>query len=135
MLRIARQRARELGREVELREGDAHDLPFPDASFDSVVCTYSLCNIPDHRRALAEMSRVLRPGGRPILVDHIRSHVKLVLWFQKFIEFFSMRLEGEHMTRRPADLVEEGNFEIVELERLGVGGIVERAVGTSPCFP
>lgn len=61
MLEIARQRARDLQREVDLREGDAHDLPFPDESFDTVVCTYSLCNIPDPGRAVAEMKRVLRP--------------------------------------------------------------------------
>src|SRR5919197_4103889 len=47
MLNIARGRARELGREVELREGDAQTLPFPDGSFDTVVCTLSLCSIPD----------------------------------------------------------------------------------------
>jgi ubiquinone/menaquinone biosynthesis C-methylase UbiE len=89
MLQIARDRARELGREVDLREGDAHELPFPDESFDSVVCTFSLCNIPDVDRALAEMKRVLKPGGRLLLADHIRSAAKPVFWIQKLIEFFS----------------------------------------------
>src|SRR3712207_4170975 len=64
MHRIARIRAEELGVDADLREGDALQLPFADATFDTVVCTLSLCNIPDDRGAIAEMKRVLRPGGR-----------------------------------------------------------------------
>jgi len=73
MLAIAGARAGELGRVIELTEADAHALPFPDGSFDTVVCTFSLCNIPDERRAIAEMHRVLRPGGLLILADHVAS--------------------------------------------------------------
>src|SRR6266487_3348836 len=51
MLAIARSRAQELGRELELRLGDAQTLEFPDESFDTVVCTLALCTIPDARRA------------------------------------------------------------------------------------
>src|SRR6266704_1268569 len=61
MLELARQRADTLGRHVDLRLGDAHELDLPEASFDTVVCTLSLCGIADDRRALAEMQRVLRP--------------------------------------------------------------------------
>jgi ubiquinone/menaquinone biosynthesis C-methylase UbiE len=126
MLAIARKRAADLGREVDLREGDAHELPFGDESFDSVVCTYSLCNIPDTERAVAEMKRVLKPGGSLILVDHIRSQSKLVLWIQKLIELISVRVEGDHMTRRPFDQVVQQGFEIGERDRFRWGGMVER---------
>lgn len=128
MLEIARDRAREVGREVDLREGDAHQLAFPDGSFDAVVCTFSLCNIPDVERALSEMRRVLRPGGKLILLDHIRSRARPVLWLQKFVEFFSLRFEGEHMTRRPSENVEAAGFRIEQRERLGPSGVVERLV-------
>jgi ubiquinone/menaquinone biosynthesis C-methylase UbiE len=127
MLAIARRRATELGRKADLREGDAHSLAFSDASFDSVVCTYSLCNIPDPLRAVSEMKRVLRPGGKLILVDHIRSSSKAVFWIQKFIELFS-RLGGESMTRRPLEYVEAAEFEVRERNRLGFAGIIERLV-------
>lgn len=128
MLAIARERSQELGREIELRDGDAHQLPFADESFDSVVCTYSLCNIPDPQRALAEMRRILRPGGKVILVDHIRSASKPVFWIQRAVEFITRRLEGEHMTRRPAEYLEPSGFDVIERERLGSTGVVERAV-------
>jgi hypothetical protein len=78
------------------------------------------------------MKRVLQPGGRLILVDHIRSVVKPVFWFQKLVEFFSMRLEGEHMTRRPLEYVEELGFDIIERDRLGPAGVVERLVALKP---
>src|SRR5260221_13147402 len=64
MLEIARQRSKELGRVPDFRLGDAQALDFPDASFDSVVCTLALCTIPYHRAPAAEAFRVLRPGGR-----------------------------------------------------------------------
>ena len=73
MLDIARRRAGELGRPVELRLGDAQALEFEDATFDTVVCTLSLCTIPDDRAAVAEVRRVLRPGGRFVLLEHVRS--------------------------------------------------------------
>jgi ubiquinone/menaquinone biosynthesis C-methylase UbiE len=134
MLDIARARASEIGREVDLREGDAQQLPFADASFDSVVCTYSLCNIPDQVRAISEIERVLRPSGKLVLVDHIRSAVRPVFWFQKAIEFFTVRLDGDHMTRRPLEQVIASGFDVIERDRLAVAGIVERlvAVKTGP---
>jgi ubiquinone/menaquinone biosynthesis C-methylase UbiE len=128
MLEIAQTRAQDLRRDIDLWEGDAHSLPFPNASFDAVVCTYSLCNIPDPTLAITEMKRVLRPSGKLILVDHIRSAVKPVFWFQKAVEFLSLRLEGEHMTRRPLNNVQAVGFEILDRDRLGVAGVVERLV-------
>jgi ubiquinone/menaquinone biosynthesis C-methylase UbiE len=71
MLALARARAAELGRPVELREGDAQALEFADESFDTVVCTFGLCAIPDDVAAVAEMLRVLRPGGTLLLADHV----------------------------------------------------------------
>ena len=130
MLEIARRRAADLGRNVELHEGDAHSLPFEDGTFDSVICTYSLCNIPDPHRAVGEMKRVLRPEGRVILVDHIRSAAKPILWIQKAIELFSVRSEGEHMTRRPLEHVEAQGLDVIERHRSGPGGIIERLVAT-----
>ena len=128
MLRIATERAREVGIDADLRQGDAHNLPFEEDSFDTVVCTYSLCNIPDPERAVQEMMRVLKPDGKLILVDHIASSNRIVLAIQKAVEFFTIRFEGEHMTRRPRHQVEAAGLSIVESERRGRSDVVERLV-------
>jgi ubiquinone/menaquinone biosynthesis C-methylase UbiE len=73
MLEIGRQRANELGRKVDLRLGDAQALEFHDQSFDTVIITFGLCTIPDDRAAVTEAHSVLRPGGRLVLLEHVRS--------------------------------------------------------------
>ena len=131
MLEVARTKVRRLGRsDVELLEGDAHDLPFEDATFDSVVCTFSLCGIPDPALAVTEMRRVLRPAGRLVLVDHVRSTVGAFLLLQRGIELFTRR-EGEYMTRRPLEQVLAAGFRIEHHERVKAG-IIERVVATPP---
>jgi ubiquinone/menaquinone biosynthesis C-methylase UbiE len=131
MLEIARKRAADLDRDVDLLEGNAHRLAFDDESFDTIVCTFSLCNIPDPHQAVTEMRRVLRPGGHLVLVDHIRSSVTPIYWLQKGIEVISVRIDGDYMTRRPADIVEQLGFNVVERDRFR-RGIVERLVATKP---
>ncbi|MFJ8579948.1 class I SAM-dependent methyltransferase [Micromonospora sp. NPDC093277] len=131
MLDIARKRAADLGQEVDLRVADAQALPFADASFDTVVCTLSLCAIPDHRAAVTEMARVLRPGGRLLLLDHIGSNWWPVWAGQRLVELMTIRAAGEHMTRRPRSLLAAAGLEVVESERLKAG-TVERVYARRP---
>jgi ubiquinone/menaquinone biosynthesis C-methylase UbiE len=131
MLAIARQRATSLGRDVDLREGDAEHLPFGDASFDTVVCALSLCTIPNPGAAVAEMRRVLGPGGRLLLLDHIGSTWPPVYAAQWLLERLTIRSAGEHFTRRQLPLVEAAGFQIVETERLKAG-TVERIHAVKP---
>ncbi|GIF66145.1 ubiquinone/menaquinone biosynthesis methyltransferase [Asanoa ishikariensis] len=125
MLAIARRRAADLGHPAALREGDAEHLPFADASFDTVVCAFALCSIPDPRAAIAEMRRVLVPGGTLLLVDHIGSTWPPIHAGQWLLERITVPVAGEHFTRRQLPLVEAAGFEIVEDER-GKAGSVER---------
>lgn len=131
MLGIARRQAAALGHDVDLREGDAQALQFADESFDTVVCTLSLCNIPDDRKAVAEMKRVLRPGGRLLLLDHVPASSRLGRDVQWLLEQLVLRLEGEHLLRRPLEHVLAEGFEIERRERLK-GGIVERISARKP---
>jgi ubiquinone/menaquinone biosynthesis C-methylase UbiE len=131
MLAIARQRATDLGLRVDLHEGDAQAMPFDGNTFDTVVCTLSLCAIPDPRAAIDEMKRVLRPGGRLLLLDHVGSTWWPIWAAQRLAETITIRAAGEHMTRRQLPLVEAAGFEIVERARLKAG-TVERIAARRP---
>ena len=131
MLGLARTRAQELGRDVTLQQGTAHALPFPDAAFDTVVCTLGLCAIPDHEAALDEMVRVLRPGGRLILVDHVASSSRILRSVQWLVERITIPLAGEHFLRRPLHLVEARGLNVEQRQRFKLG-LVERLVARKP---
>jgi ubiquinone/menaquinone biosynthesis C-methylase UbiE len=131
MLEIARHRAAELHRCAELLEGDAQDLPFPDESFDTVVCTFGLCAIPDDHRAIAEMHRVLRPGGRLLLADHVPSTAGATRAIQWLLEKAAVPLAGEHFLRRPLTFLRAQGWDIQHAQRFKLG-IVERLVAGKP---
>jgi ubiquinone/menaquinone biosynthesis C-methylase UbiE len=131
MLAVARDRAKALGLDADLRVGNAEALEFGDASFDTVLCTISLCNIPDHRAAIAEMYRVLRPGGRLILLDHVASDRWWVRLAQRVLEQVTLRTTGDYQTRRPLPLVAAAGFSIDHSERSRLGW-VERLVAVKP---
>jgi ubiquinone/menaquinone biosynthesis C-methylase UbiE len=131
MLSIARQRAADLQIPADLRQGDAVNLPVEDASFDTVVCALALCSIPDPGRAIAEMHRVLVPGGRLLLLDHIGSSWPPVYALQWLAERLTILLAGEHFTRRQLPLVRAAGLEIVESSRLKAG-TVERIHAVKP---
>ena len=131
MLDIARRRAAELGRPVELRLGDAQALEFEDATFDTVVCTLSLCTIPDDRAAVAEVRRVLRPGGRFVLLEHVRSPVRAVRGVQRLLAPAFVRFGADHVLREPLEHVQAEGFSIELLERSKLG-LVERLVARKP---
>jgi ubiquinone/menaquinone biosynthesis C-methylase UbiE len=123
MLAVARDRARDLGVAADLRQGDAQALPFEDVSFDTVVCTLSLCAIPDDRAAVAEMHRVLRPRGRLLLLDHVGSTWWPLWLLQRLADVVTVRTAGEHYTRRPLTLLDDAGFEVVESQRLRAGTV------------
>jgi ubiquinone/menaquinone biosynthesis C-methylase UbiE len=134
MLAQARDRARQLGRTVELVEGDALALGLPDDAYDTVVCTFSLCAIPDDRQAIAEMCRVLRSGGRLLLADHVASTARWARAVQRLLELVTIPLGGEHFLRRPAEHVRAQGFQMERQERFKLG-IVERLVARKPASP
>lgn len=72
MRRQARERAEGLDVDITVVDADAEDLPYDDGTFDSVVASFVFCTIPDHRRALSEVARVLRDGGEFRFLEHVR---------------------------------------------------------------
>jgi ubiquinone/menaquinone biosynthesis C-methylase UbiE len=131
MLAIARERAAELGREVDLRVGDAQALDFPHDSFDTVIITLALCTIPDDRKAVSEARRVLRPGSRLVLMEHVRSPVLPVRAVQRLIDPLAVRFEADHLVRDPLDYLADQGFEIESVAR-SRWGIVERLIARKP---
>jgi ubiquinone/menaquinone biosynthesis C-methylase UbiE len=131
MLEIARRRADQLGRQLDLREADALDLPFPNACFDTVVSTYALCAVPDEGRAVKEMSRVLRPGGLLLLADHIAAGAWPIRVIQRLAEVATVPLQGEHFLRRPLLQVKAEGLGIERIERFKLG-LIERLAARKP---
>lgn len=131
MLERARARAARVGRAVDLREGDAQALQLPDACVDTVVATLTLCSIPDHVAAVAEMARVLRPGGRLVLLDHVGSPVRVVRAVQRLLDPLAVRLAADHLLRDPQDAVRRAGLVVDQLQRSKLG-IVARVVAHRP---
>jgi ubiquinone/menaquinone biosynthesis C-methylase UbiE len=131
MLAVARRRAASLGRAADLRIGDAQTLDFSDASFDTVVATLALSSIPNDRQALTEAWRVLRPGGRLLLVEHVRSPHRLVRTIQRILNPLSVRLHANHLLRDPLDHLEDVGFVAERVER-AKWGLMERVSARKP---
>ena len=136
MLDLAKARAREVGRDVDLQLGDAHALEFASESFDTVVVTLALCAVPDDRQAIREIARVLRPAGRFVWLEHVRSHIGPVRWVQRLVDPLFVRLEADHLLRDPIDHINQEPFVIERLERSRLGYIqrgVARPTGAPGC--
>jgi SAM-dependent methyltransferase len=93
-------------------------LPFDTGRFDTVITTWTLCSIPDSLRALEEMRRVLKPGGRYLFIEHGRAPAQRTAVWQDRLNPLWRRLTGGCNMNRPIDLlVQEGGFELEGLER------------------
>jgi ubiquinone/menaquinone biosynthesis C-methylase UbiE len=102
---------------IELRQAPAESLPFPDASFDAVVSTLVLCTVSDVPRALDEIRRVLRPGGKLIFIEHIRAD-GIAGGVQRVIRrpwrYFSA---GCNVDRATGDAMKDASFAFATLKR------------------
>jgi SAM-dependent methyltransferase len=102
---------------VEVVGLDGQRIPLPDATVDAVLCTWSLCTIPDPLAALAEMARVLKPGGELHFVEHGRAPDARVRTWQQRLDPLQQRLAGGcHLTRDIPALLAAGGFTVTELD-------------------
>lgn len=108
---LARRRSSAAGLVVELRQLSAERLPMPSGSFDCVVCTYTLCSVPDPSAALAEMRRVLRPGGRLLFLEHgLAPEASVTRWQFRLEPLWSRIAGGCHLTRDVPRLLRDAGF-------------------------
>lgn len=115
---IAHERAQALGAVVNLLRVSGESIPADAASFDSIVCTWTLCTIPNVYRALAEMRRVLKRDGALIFIEHGMSPEPNVARVQRALEPLWKPIGGGcHLARRPDALLTAAGFSLDTLEQ------------------
>ena len=116
MLARARRRAERLGKSVEFLQADLHRLPLPDGAFDYVVGSFVLCSLRDPVGVLAELARVLQPGGELRVLEHVRPRGK------RFARALS--LLAPHFAQPTWELFPQAGWELLEERDLDRYGLV-----------
>jgi ubiquinone/menaquinone biosynthesis C-methylase UbiE len=121
MLNIARKRAAKLSLEFSFALADAEALPFREKSFDTVVSSLSTCTFPNPANAVREMTRVCRPEGKILLLEHGRSDREwLGRWQDRHADKFATPL-GCHWNREPLHLVRKAGLKVNRARRVFLG--------------
>ncbi len=118
LARMARERARDLDLPLRVVEGVAEELPFSTAAFDTVVVTFTLCSVHDPEAALAEIRRVLAPGGHLLFLEHGLAPDPGVARTQRRLEPLWRRLAGGcHLTRPVTSGIVSAGFRLLAGDR------------------
>jgi ubiquinone/menaquinone biosynthesis C-methylase UbiE len=117
MLRRLQQKAREQAPLAKVLRAPAEDLPFEEASFDTVVSTLVLCGVDDQERALREIRRVLRPGGQLLFLEHVRSDDPSLARFQDRMNWLNRFVVHCDCNRPTLATIEAAGFTVSRLEQ------------------
>ena len=116
-MRIAEPRIARSSTTVELAGLNGEQLDLPSEAFDAVLSTWTLCTIPNLTDALAELRRVLKPGGWFHFVEHGHAPDPPVARWQRRLEPFNKRLTGGcHLTRKIPETIEQAGFTVEQLD-------------------
>lgn len=109
--------------ELSVRDGTAEALPFEDASFDCVVCTFTLCSVQTPPKALAEARRVLKPGGRFLYCEHgLAPDAGVARWQRRIEPVWKAIAGGCHLTRPITTAVEAAGFKVGRRDSMYIPG-------------
>ncbi len=119
MYLLAESRLSKVAFPVEYLKNSAEDIPLPDSSIDTVVSTWVLCSVPNPQKALKEITRVLKPGGRFIFVEHGRTDNKFFAFIQFLLTPVTRKFTGNcHLDRKIDDLIFMAGFVFEDIEKL-----------------
>ena len=124
MLARAVGKARKKSVPVSLGLMDAQSLAVPEACFDRVVSSFVFCSVPDPVLGLREVRRVLRPGGRAILLEHMRSRNRVLGWLMDRLNGLCVRMSGANISRDTVANVERAGLRVVSVQHL-LGDVVK----------
>jgi ubiquinone/menaquinone biosynthesis C-methylase UbiE len=116
------RRATEAHVPVEVVRGRAEAIPFPDGSFDHAVATLVLCSVENLDGALAEIRRVLRPGGSLVFLEHVRGEGRTARWQDRLTPIQRRVADNCHLNRDTPAAIERAGFRVDELERFSFPG-------------
>lgn len=118
MFKQLRERAAKVCAGADLVQAGAEDLPFEDDSFDTAVVTLVLCTVPDQPAALAEISRVLAPGGQLLFLEHVRSDESdLAKWQDRLERPWRYIADGCHCNRDTVAGISAAGYDLGEVEQ------------------
>lgn len=122
MIRRARERAREAEAAIEVFQLDAQRLPLDDNSFDHVVGTLVMCTIPAPEKALAEIRRVLRPGGKYLFLEHVRSQTpRVASWQDRLEKPWRAVAGGCRPNRDTLSTIADSGFNVASVDHFELG--------------
>jgi ubiquinone/menaquinone biosynthesis C-methylase UbiE len=107
---------------VDVMTGSADALPFPDESFDAAVSTFVLCSVEDQAAALAEARRVLKPGGKLVLLEHVRGEDRVARWQDRLTPLHRKLFGNCHLNRDTLAAATAAGFDTAGVERTHLPG-------------
>ena len=128
MLAVARRHAVPLGMVADLQVMNAERMDFPDHAFDCVIFSLCLCTVPHPERAITEGLRVVKPAGRLVFLEHVRSNLPPVAALQWLLSLATVPLQQDHWDRRTPELVRECGVTVVS-ERRWLLGMFDLLIG------
>jgi ubiquinone/menaquinone biosynthesis C-methylase UbiE len=115
---LAKKRIAQASFPIEFIALSGEKIPLEDATFDSVVTTWTLCSIPDPAKALTEMRRVLKPQGQLIFIEHgLAPDPRVMAWQNRLTPLWQRIAGGCHLNRKMDDLIQQAGFSFIQIEK------------------
>lgn len=123
-LEFARSAAASIGWSADIRQGVGEAIPFEAETFDTVVCTFTLCSVTDPSQTLSELRRILKPGGQMLFAEHGRAPDARVQVWQGRIEPVWKRLVGGcHLSRPVVAAIDQAGFSLASNDKRYAPGV------------